>query len=72
MAQFTLRSARPLTRETYQVAADNWSRLCSQLDDYAIAGNEAGVTRVLNRLYRSVEHLRDRHAERRHNGMAKR
>ena len=61
MAQHTKRSARPLTRETYQQAADNWGRLCSQLDDYAIAGNEAGITRVLNRLYRSVEHLRDRH-----------
>jgi hypothetical protein len=62
MAQFAKRSARPLMRETYQVAADNWSRLCSQMDDYAMAGNRAGVTRILNRLHYSVEHLRERHA----------
>lgn len=49
-------------RETYTQAADNWSRMCSKLDDYARTGNEAGVTRVLNRLYHSVGHLRDRHA----------
>lgn len=62
MSQFTKRSARPLKRETYTQAADNWSRMCSQLDDYARAGNEAGVRRILNRLHHSVEHLRDRHA----------
>lgn len=61
MTQFSPRRSRALSRETYTQAADNWARMCSQLDDYARAGNEAGVTRMLNRLYRSVEHLRERH-----------
>lgn len=61
MAQFTPRSARPLTRETYTQAADNWSRMCSQLDDYARAGNVNGIARTLNRLHHAVESLRDRH-----------
>lgn len=60
--EFTKRSARPLTRDTYTQAADNWSRMCSQLDDYARAGNKRGVTRVLNRLHAYVTSLRDWHA----------
>lgn len=61
LRQFTPRSARPLTRETYTQAADNWSRTCSQLDDYARAGNARGVTRTLNRLLANVTSLRERH-----------
>lgn len=52
----------PVTREELQRRADNWARMCSHLDDYAIAGNERGVKRVLNRLYHSVRQVRERHA----------
>lgn len=56
------RSTKPLKRETYRQYASNWARMCSQLDDYVLTGNEVGVTRTLNRLHRSVGNLRERHA----------
>jgi hypothetical protein len=52
----------PVTREELQRRADNWARMCSQLDDYAIAGDHRGVRRVLNRLYHSIRQVRGRHA----------
>lgn len=52
----------PVTREELQRKAEAWGMLCSQLDDYAIAGNQRGVKRVLNRLYHSVRQVRERHA----------
>ena len=51
----------PVTREELQRKAEAWSMMCSQLDDYAIAGNQRGVRRALNRLYHSVRQVRDRH-----------
>lgn len=51
----------PVTREELQRKAEAWAILCSQLDDYAIAGNQRGVRRVLNRLHHSVRSMRDRH-----------
>lgn len=61
--QFRKRSANdPVTREELQRRADNWARMCSHLDDYAIAGDHRGVRRVLNRLYHSIRHVRARHA----------
>lgn len=51
----------PVTRQELQRKAEAWSVLCSQLDDYAIAGNHRGVKRVLNRLHHSVEQIRWRH-----------
>lgn len=52
----------PVTREELQRKAEAWAILCSQLDDYAIAGNQRGVKRVLNRLHYSVRQVRERHA----------
>jgi hypothetical protein len=63
--QFRKRSPgreHPVTREELQRRADNWARMCSQLDDYAIDGDHRGVRRVLNRLYHSIRHVRARHA----------
>ena len=53
---------RPVTRDELQRKAEAWAILCSQLDDYAIAGNQRGVKRVLNRLHYSVRQVRERHA----------
>jgi len=52
----------PVTREELQRKAEAWAILCSQLDDYAIAGNQRGIRRMLNRLYHSIRHVRGRHA----------
>lgn len=52
----------PVTRDELQRRADNWARMCSRLDDYAIAGDQRGVRRVLNRLYHSIRQTRERHA----------
>jgi len=52
----------PVTREELQRRADNWAMMCSRLDDYAIAGDERGIKRTLNRLYHSIRQVRERHA----------
>lgn len=51
----------PVTREELQRKAEAWAILCSQLDDYRIAGNAKGVQRMLNRLHYSVRSVRDRY-----------
>lgn len=64
-AQFRKRApgpTDPVTRDELQRKAEAWAILCSQLDDYAIAGNQRGIKRVLNRLHYSVRQVRERHA----------
>lgn len=51
----------PVSKEELQRKCEAWAMLVSQLDDHRIAGNQAGVTRALNRLYHSVEQIRWRH-----------
>lgn len=51
----------PVTRHELQRKAEAWAILCSQLDDYAVAGNHAGIKRALNRIYHSVRQIRERH-----------
>lgn len=63
--QFQRRPGRndPVTRKELQRKAAAWAILCSQLDDYAIAGDQRGVRRVLNRLHYSVRQMRERHEQ---------
>lgn len=63
--QFRKRAPGPadrVTREELQRRADNWAMMCSRLDDYAIAGDQRGVRRTLNRLYHSIRDVRSRHS----------
>ena len=52
----------PVSAEELMRKCEAWAMLVSQLDDYRIAGNQQGITRVLNRLYHSVEQIRTRYA----------
>lgn len=52
----------PVSREEMQRKCAAWGILVSNIDDCAIAKNEKGVQRNLNRLYESVKAIRFRHS----------